>query len=105
MITLAIEHIVYDPGKCGGKPYIAGKGITVQHIAALHNLGWTVQDFIEEFELTAGQVYAALSYYADHKDEIDQAIRDAAARARGIGTAMEEWRSRIEARKATGQDL
>jgi uncharacterized protein (DUF433 family) len=58
MITLAIEHIVSDPGKHGGKPYIAGKGITVRHIAALHNLGWTIQDLIEEFELTAGQVYA-----------------------------------------------
>ena len=101
MITLAIEHIVSDPGKRGGKPYIAGKGITVQHIAALHNLGWTVQDLTEEFELTAGQVYAALSYYADHKHEMDQAIRDAMVKGQGIGTSLEEWQRRIEARKAS----
>ena len=100
MITLAIEHIVSDPGKRGGKPYIAGKGITVQHVAALHNLGWTVQDLTEEFEFTAGQVYAALSYYADHQEEIDRAIRDAEDKVQGIGTPIEEWQRRIEARKA-----
>ena len=101
MITLAIEHIVSDPGKRGGKPYIAGKGITVQHIAALHNLGWTVPDLTEEFELTAGQVYAALSYYADHQDEMDQAIREAMVKGQGIGVSLEEWQRRIEARKAS----
>jgi uncharacterized protein (DUF433 family) len=100
MITLAIEHIVSDPGKRGGKPYIAGKGIPVQHIAALHNLGWTVPDLTEEFELTAGQVYAALSYYADHQEEIDRAIRDAADKLQDIGMSMEAWQRRIEARKA-----
>ena len=89
MITLAIEHIVSDPGKHNGKPYIAGKGITVQHIAALHNLGWTVQDLMEEFELTGGQVYAALSYYADHQEEIDRAIRDIKDKVQNIGTSME----------------
>jgi uncharacterized protein (DUF433 family) len=101
MVMLTIEHIVSDPAKHGGKPYIAGKGMTVQHIAALSNLGWTVQDLTEEFELTAGQVYAALSYYADHKDEMDRAIRDAMAKGQGIGTSLEEWQRRIEARKAS----
>jgi uncharacterized protein (DUF433 family) len=100
MITLAIEHIVSDPGKRGGKPYIAGKGITVQHIAALHNLGWTVPDLTEEFELTAGQVYAALSYYADHQEEIDRALRDAEDKVQDIGISIEAWQRRLEARKA-----
>src|SRR5438093_5195473 len=100
MITLAIEHIVSDPGKRGGKPYIAGKGITVQHIGALHNLGWTVPDLTEEFELTAGQVYAALSYYADHQEEIDRAIRDAEDKVQNIGISVESWQRRIEARTA-----
>jgi len=100
MITLAIEHIVSDPSKRGGKPYIAGKGITVQHIAAMHNLGWTVQDLTEEFELTAGQVYAALSYYADHQEEIDRAIRDAEDKVQDIGMSMKALQRRIAARKA-----
>jgi len=102
MIILAIEHVVRDPDKRGGKPFIAGKGITVQHIAALHNLGWTVSDLTEEFELTAGQVYAALSYYADHQEEIDRAIRDAADTVQESGMAMTAWQHRIAARTAHG---
>ena len=99
MMILAIKHIVSDPDKRGGKPYIAGKGMTVQHIAALHNLGWTVQDLTEEFELTAGQVYAALSYYADHREEIDRASRAAEDKVQGIGMSMETWQHRIKGRK------
>jgi len=101
MMTLAITHIVCDPGKRSGKPYIAGTGITVQHIAELCNLGWTVEDLTEEFELTAGQVYAALSYYADHQDEIDRVIQGAAVKVQNIGTSMEAWKHQIEARKAS----
>ena len=100
MITLAIEHIVSDPGKRGGKPYIAGKGITVQHIAALHSLGWTVQDLLEECELTGGQVYAALACYAAHQEEIDRAIRDTKDKVQSIGISMAAWQHQIEARQA-----
>ena len=101
MITLAITHIVRDPGKRGGKPYIARTGMTVQHIAGLHHLGWTVEDLTEEFALTAGQVYAALSYYADHQDEIDRAIHEATVKVQNIGTSMEAWKHQIETRKAS----
>ncbi len=100
MSVLTIEHIASDPNKHNGKPRIAGKGITVQHIAALHNHGWTVTDLIEEYELTPGQVHAALSYYYDHKDEIDQAIREAHTKAQSVGISAAEFRARIEARKA-----
>lgn len=103
MNTLAIEHIVSDPGKHDGKPYIAGTGIKVQFIAALHNAGWTVDDLTEEYELTPGQIHAALSYYYDHKQEIDQAILESEARVqdmmnKGQITAFDELKRRIEAR-------
>jgi hypothetical protein len=75
--------------------------MTVQHVAALHNCGWTVQDLIEEFEVTAGQVYAALSYYADHQEEIDRAIHQAADKVQHIGTSMAAWKHQIDARKAS----
>ena len=101
MITLAIEHIVCASGKHSGKPYIAGTGMTVQHVAALHNCGWTVQDLIEEFEVTAGQVYAALSYYADHQEEIDRALHEAADKVQHIGISMAAWKHQIDTRKAS----
>jgi uncharacterized protein (DUF433 family) len=99
MSVLTIDHIASDPDKHNGKPRIAGKGITVQHIAALHNHGWTVGDLVEEYELTPGQVHAALSYYFDHKDEIDQAIQEAHQKAQSVGISATELRRRIEARQ------
>ena len=50
MIPLASDHIVSNPGRRGGKPYITGKDSTVQHIAPLHKPGWIVQDLTEECE-------------------------------------------------------
>src|SRR5690242_19918271 len=99
MSVLTIDHIASDPDKHNGKPRIAGKGITVQHIAALSQHGWTVSDLVEQYELTPGQVHAALSYYFDHKDEIDQAIRDANEKAQSVGISAAELRQQIEARE------
>jgi hypothetical protein len=56
---------------------------------------------MEGFELTAGQVYAALSYYADHQGEIDRAIHEAAVKVQNIGTSMEAWKRQIESRQAS----
>src|SRR5262245_55230824 len=100
MATLSIDHIVSSPDMHWGRPYIAGKGIKVDFIAELYNLDWTVQDLVEEFELTPGQVHAALAYYFDHKDDVDQAIHDANERTRHIGTPIEELKKRIDSRKA-----
>jgi len=46
-------------------------------------------------------VYAALSYYADHQEEIDWAIQEAAVKVQNIGTSMEVWKQQIEARKVS----
>lgn len=103
--VLPIEHIVSDPAKHGSKPRIAGTGLTVQYTAELHNLDWTVNDLVEHFNLTPGQVYAALSYYFDHRAEIDQAIQKGRQKARTAllesgAVSVDEFRHRIESRKS-----
>ncbi len=74
MTTLNITHIVSDPAHRGGRPRIAETGITVQNVVEDLAGGWTVETIADQFDLTLGQIYAALSYYHDHKDEIDRAI-------------------------------
>jgi excisionase family DNA binding protein len=64
-------HIRVEEGQ---KPRIAGRRITVQHIATFYEIHrWNIQDIAEQFKLTLSQVHAALAYYYDHKSEIDQA--------------------------------
>ena len=100
MVTLAIEYIVSDPEMFSGRPYIAGRRIGVDHIASYINGGWSVETICHELDLTPGEVHAALSYYFDHKAEIDEQMRNADKHAQQIGTSSNELRVRIEARRA-----
>ncbi len=70
-------RIVCTPGTCGGKPRIAGHRITVKHIVICHQRGGQSPDEIASDYpgITLSDVYAALAYYFDHKDEIDADIK------------------------------
>lgn len=69
------EHIEITPGTVGGKPRIAGRRITVQDIVVLHEkLGRPVDEIASEFDLTLADVHAALAYYFDNREEIDESI-------------------------------
>ena len=71
------EHIEITPNVMGGKPRIAGHRISVQDVAIWHNeLGYTVEQIADDYKLNLADVHAALTYYYDHKAEIDQSIKD-----------------------------
>ena len=71
------RHIECTPDVAGGKPRIAGRRITVQNIVIWHErLGLGADEIATEYSLTLADVYAALAYYYDHRNEIDEAIRD-----------------------------
>jgi uncharacterized protein (DUF433 family) len=64
------QHITCTPGVCGGRPCIAGTRIRVQDIYAWHELQALSPDqIVHDFpQLTLADVYAALSYFWDHRD-------------------------------------
>lgn len=78
MSTQVLEqHIVSTPGTLGGKPRIAGRRIAVSHIAIWHEqMNMSVAEIANQFDLSYGEIYAALSYYHDHKREIDENIEE-----------------------------
>jgi uncharacterized protein (DUF433 family) len=65
-------HVACIPGVCGGKPCIAGTRIRVQDIYVWHELrGKSPDEIVVDFpQLTLADVYAALAYFWDHRDEI-----------------------------------
>jgi uncharacterized protein (DUF433 family) len=74
MDTIA-THIEITPGIAGGKPRIAGHRITVQNIAIWHErLGRSADEIATEYGLSLADVYAALAYYFDYREEIDASI-------------------------------
>jgi len=74
------QHIEITPGVAGGKPRIAGRRITVQNIAVWHErLGKTADDIADEYDLKLSEVHAALAYYFDHREEIDNGLDEGEA--------------------------
>jgi uncharacterized protein (DUF433 family) len=76
-IQLEKQHIEITPGICGGKPRIAGSRIRVQDIYVWHELGGKTADAIvaEYPQLSVADVYAALTYFWDHRAEIEQQMK------------------------------
>ena len=77
-ISVSKEHIVITPGVCGGKPRIAGHRIKVQDIVIWHDrMGMSPDEIIYQYpSITLADVYAALAYYHDHREEIRQQIEE-----------------------------
>ncbi|MBI5949135.1 MAG: DUF433 domain-containing protein [Chloroflexi bacterium] len=63
-------------GYRGGRPFIAGTGITVDRIAVLTLQGSSPEEIVDDYHpaLSLGQVYAALAFYLLNKDRIDAEI-------------------------------
>ncbi|MBM3758530.1 MAG: DUF433 domain-containing protein [Acidobacteria bacterium] len=61
-----------DPHIRGGRPKVAGTGVSVMRIAGWHRLGYSPEDIAVQFgHLSLAQVHAALAYYFANRDEID----------------------------------
>jgi uncharacterized protein (DUF433 family) len=69
-------HIVWDKESGSKWPRIAGTTITIHDVADSHNGGLSPDEISNSLNLTLAQVYAALSYYYDHKTLIDAEIEE-----------------------------
>ncbi len=75
--TLEKRHIEITPGVCGGRARIAGHRIRVQDIVLWTEHGQSPDQIVADFpQLSLADVYAALCYYHDHREEIDAQIRE-----------------------------
>lgn len=76
MANVIQEHIEIVPGAGGPKPRIAGHRIRVQDIVIWYEkLGMSPDEIVHQHPtITLADVYAALAYYWDHRDEIETDI-------------------------------
>lgn len=86
---LSINLIATNPNIRSGRPYLVGTTLTVADVAIAHVFGMMDADAVADYyEISLPQVYAALAYYYDHKDEINASIED----RRQLAAAMKEKR-------------
>jgi uncharacterized protein (DUF433 family) len=66
----------------GGRPKIAGTGLTVSRIAIWYKMGMTPEEIALEYpHLTLAQVHAAVACYHINRDEIEADIAEQEATA------------------------
>jgi uncharacterized protein (DUF433 family) len=67
--------ITRTPGVCGGRPHIAGTGVSVRRIVGWYKRGETPEEIVTQVpHLTLAQVHAALAYYHANQAEMDAAM-------------------------------
>ncbi|MEW6067207.1 MAG: DUF433 domain-containing protein [Nitrospirota bacterium] len=77
LIKTEHPYIVRKSGVCGGSPIIDGTRITVRLIAQLVKTGSSAEDILASYpHLSLAQIHDAISYYFDHRIEIEQDIED-----------------------------
>jgi uncharacterized protein (DUF433 family) len=67
--------IIRTPGLHHGCPIIAGTGVAVRTVVGHYQLGLSPEEIADEMALPLAGVYAALTYYHLHRDEIEADIR------------------------------
>src|SRR6202142_3678855 len=78
MATSSEQRITTNPDVCGGKACIAGHRVRVLDIVVWHeHQGMTPDEIVSPvLTVTLADVHAALAYYFDHIDQIQQEMRD-----------------------------
>ena len=77
------EHVVLNDARI---PLIAGTTMkVVELVLAQAAYGWSAEELRIQFShLTLGQIYSALAYYWDHRDELDSDIERRLEKVDGI---------------------
>ncbi len=82
-----------EPGIRGGRPKIAGTGLTVRRIVGWYKAGMSPEEIALEYpHLSLAQVHAALAYYHANRDEIETDIAEEER-------LTEDWQRRLTTAK------
>ena len=67
--------VIRDPELRGGRPIIAGTGVTVRTVVGYYKLGMTPEEIADEMGIALSGVYGALAYYHLDREEIEADIQ------------------------------
>lgn len=76
--AVGYPRISKDPAVCGGRACVAGTRVRVMDIVSMHASGLNPIQIVSELPSLHGvaDVYAALLYYEDHREEIEAELAD-----------------------------
>ena len=72
-----MQHIALRDSDRGPRACVARTGFKVRVVVELHlGAGLSIEEIEQQYRLTPSEIHAALSYYYDHQEEIDEEMRD-----------------------------
>ncbi len=75
--AISVEHIQVSPAVRAGKPCIAGTRFAVEDVAVMHlKLGQSLIEIAGLYDLSLAAVHAAMAYYFDHREAIEQRVSE-----------------------------
>ena len=81
-------HVVKVHGVGSGEPIILGTAIMVRTLIEQYQLGSSIEELLWDYpQLSPAQIYDAIAYYHDHKEEMDHLLDEA---------TYEHWQPIIE---------
>jgi len=104
-VIVPINYIERKPNS--DKYRVVGKGVTVDFLSLfIGDPAWPIERICEGYDLTPAEVYAAWSFYYDHKEEIDRRIAEESAAFDAAYAQDHERRERVRQRyrEKTGHD-
>ena len=86
MSTIESINLIYrDPKIRSGRPYIVGTGLRVLDIvSAMRWNGRSPEQMAEDYQISLGQVHAALAYYYCNQAEIDADMLDSERKSKAV---------------------
>ena len=76
LATKTLDGLIVNQSKIhNGRPVLAGTGTTVRSIAIMYKQGYSPEEITAELPVNLAQVYAALTYYHLHTEEVEADIR------------------------------
>ncbi len=69
--------IAQTPGICGGRPRIAGTGVSIRRIVGWYKMGLSPEEIADQYgHLNLAQVHAALAYYHANRNQIEAELTE-----------------------------
>ena len=83
-----------------GRGYFAGRNIKAEMVARMYvGTDYTVEDVMEQYNLSAAEVHAAIAFYYDNQRELDARHAEAIQWAEENALTLEKFKAKIAARK------
>ena len=69
--------IAQTPGICGGRPRIAGTGVSIRRIVGWYKMGFSPEEIADQYgHLNLAHVHAALAYYHANRDQMEAELAE-----------------------------